>query len=250
MRLLGKVVLITGAARGIGKAIALGMSEEGAAVNLADIDIKEAEKTAGEINASGGAARAFELDVSRQDQVNQVVKKILQYDGCVDVLVNNAGIAGVATFLDTSEEEWDRIMNINLKSVYYCCQAVIPSMIAGGGGKIINIASIAAKVGGGLLGTSTYAASKAGLIGLSKGLAREFGELGINVNVIAPGSITTDITRKYLTEQQQADSIKRIPVGRRGLPEDVVGAAILLAAPESDFITGATIDVNGGILMD
>ena len=250
MKLSGKVVVITGAARGIGKAIALGMAEEGAAVMLADIDGKEAEKTAVDINASGGDARAFELDVSQKEQVRAVVEKILQQDGHIDVWINNAGIAGVAKFMETSEEEWDQIMNINLKSVYYCCQAVIPSMVANGAGKIINIASIAAKIGGGLLGSTTYAASKAGMIGLSKGLALEFSGSGINVNVIAPGSITTDITRKYMTEQQQVDSIKRIPVGRRGVPEDLVGVAILLASHESDFITGATIDVNGGILMD
>ncbi|MHC1758064.1 MAG: SDR family NAD(P)-dependent oxidoreductase [Negativicutes bacterium] len=250
MKLSGKVVVITGAARGIGKAIALGMAEEGAVVKLIDIDLKEAEKVAAEINANGGNAQAFEMDVSQKNRIHEVVIKILQQDGHIDVWINNAGIAGVAKFMETSEEEWDQIMNINLKSVYYCCQAVIPSMVANGAGKIINIASIAAKIGGGLLGSTTYAASKAGMIGLSKGLAREFSGSGINVNVIAPGSITTDITRRYMTEQQQVDSIKRIPVGRRGMPEDLVGAAILLASHESDFITGATIDVNGGILMD
>jgi 3-oxoacyl-[acyl-carrier protein] reductase len=250
MRLLNKVVLITGAARGIGKAIAIGLALEGARIMLADIDLEEAEAVAAAISKNQGQAEAFRLDVSNKVNVEKAVDLILAKEGRIDVLVNNAGVAGVTAFVDTNDDEWNRIMDINLKGVYYCCKAVVPSMIKQHTGKIINISSVAAKVGGGLLGTSTYAASKAGVIGLSKGLARELAPFGIYVNVIAPGSITTDITRKYLTAEQQADSIKRIPVGRRGNPEDVAGVAVLLASAESDFITGATIDVNGGLRMD
>lgn len=249
MRLLGKCVLITGATRGIGKALAFGMAAEGAHVVLTGRGLREAEQAVQEITSRGGSAQAMAMDVGDKEQISRVTAAILQQQGRIDVLVNNAGIAGVSGFLETNEDEWDSLMTTNLKSVYYCCQAIIPSMLAQGGGKIINISSVAAKLGGGLLGNSTYAAAKAGMIGLSKGLAREFSQFGIYVNIIAPGSITTAITKQYLTEDQQAESIKRIPLGRRGVPDDVVGAAIFLASSESDFITGATIDVNGGILM-
>lgn len=250
MRLKDKVAFITGAARGIGKAMAGGMAAEGAVIAVGDLDFPEAEKVAQEIAAAGGKAFAVVIDVSNGEQAKKAVADILAREGRIDILVNNAGIAATTSFLDTSEAEWDRIMNINLKSVFYLCQAVLPGMAARKSGKVINVASIAAKVGGGLLGTTAYASSKAGMIGLSKGLAREFAAHGITVNTIAPGSITTDITHKFMTPQQMADSVKRIPVGRRGLPADLVGAAVFLASPESDFITGATLDVNGGIRMD
>ncbi len=250
MRLLGKVALITGAARGLGKSMALSMADEGARVMIADIDYQEAEEVAGGIRRNKGVANAFLMDVSKKDQIKNVVGEIIQKEGRIDVLVNNAGVAGVSTFLETTENEWNRIMDINLKGIFYCCQAVVPFMIEKRAGKIINLSSIAAKVGGGLLGTSIYAASKAGVIGLSKGLARELSSYNINVNVIAPGSINTDITQKYLSKEQQLNSIKKIPMGRRGEPGDVAGATVFLASRESDFITGATIDVNGGVLMD
>jgi NAD(P)-dependent dehydrogenase (short-subunit alcohol dehydrogenase family) len=250
MRLTGKVALITGAARGIGRAIAAAMAGEGAQVMLTDRDGAAAKKTAAELAIAGGIIQAFCLDVTDRVQVAEVTATIFQTTGRIDILVNNAGVVGVATFLDTSPAEWDRIMTTNLKGVFHCCQAVLPQMAERRQGKIINIASVAAKVGGGLLGTSTYAASKAGVIGLSKGLAREFASRGVNVNVIAPGSINTDLTQRYLSAQQQLDSVKRIPLGRRGLPADIAGAAVFLASDESDFITGATIDINGGVLMD
>ncbi|MCD8351378.1 MAG: SDR family oxidoreductase [Planctomycetaceae bacterium] len=250
MRLENTVAFVTGAARGIGRAIAFGMAAEGAAVMVGDIDVAEAEAVAKEISDTGHRATAVGIDVADPVRVRDAVEALLVREGRIDILVNNAGIAATTAFLDTTEAEWDRIMAINLKSVFYLCQAILPGMKARGYGKIINIASIAAKVGGGLLGTSTYAASKAAMIGLSKGLAREFAGCGVTVNSIAPGSITTDITHRFMTPQQMADSVKRIPVGRRGLPEDLVGAAIFLASHESDFITGATLDVNGGIRMD
>jgi len=250
MRLTGKVALITGAARGIGRAIAAAMAAEGAQVMLTDRDGAAAKKTAAELTVAGGIIQAFCLDVTDRVQVAEVTAAILQTTGRIDILVNNAGVVGVASFLDTSPTEWDRIMTTNLKGVFHCCQAVLPQMAERRQGKIINIASVAANVGGGLLGTSTYAASKAGVIGLSKGLAREFASCGVNVNVIAPGSITTALTHRYLSAQQQLDSAKRIPLGRRGLPADIAGAAVFLGEDESDFITGATIDINGGVLMD
>ncbi|SBV97255.1 3-oxoacyl-(acyl-carrier-protein) reductase FabG [uncultured delta proteobacterium] len=250
MRLHDRVILVTGAAKGLGRAMAEGMAAEGAAVMLADIDIAEAETVAAVIAQKGQRATAFNLDVSDGESVARVVAAIQSREGRIDVLVNNAGIAATKSFFDTSEAEWDRVMRINLKSVFHCCQAVLPAMTERRRGKVINVASVAAKVGGGLLGTTTYAASKAGMIGLSKGLAREFAPFGITVNTIAPGSITTPLTYQHMTPKQMAASVKRIPLGRRGTPEDMVGAAVFLASPESDFITGATIDVNGGILMD
>lgn len=250
MRLSDKVVLVTGAARGIGLAVAEGMAREGAHVMLSDVDAKELKNVCPILRSKGYSVTAFPLDVTDGTAVGHAVASILDKKGSLDVLVNNAGIAAVEAFLDTTEEHWDRVMRINLKSVFYCCQAVLPAMIARRSGRIINVASVAAKVGGGLLGTSTYAASKAAMIGLSKGLAREFAPFGITVNAIAPGSITTAITHAYMTPEQQAESVKRIPLGRRGVPEDIVGAAVFLASAESSFITGATLDINGGVRMD
>lgn len=250
MRLHDHVILVTGAAKGLGRVMAEGMAAEGAAVVLADIDSAEAENVALGMRHKGQRASAFSLDVSDGENVRRVVDAVMQREGRIDVLVNNAGIAATRSFFDTSEAEWDRVMHINLKSAFYCCQAVLPSMAERRSGRVINVASVAAKVGGGLLGTTTYAASKAGMIGLSKGLAREFAPFGITVNTIAPGSITTPLTYQHMTPEQIAASVKCIPLGRRGTPEDLVGAAVFLASPESDFITGATIDVNGGILMD
>ncbi len=250
MRLENKVVLITGAARGIGLAIAAGMAREGARVMLTDIDARELGTVRERIQAGGHAAEAFPLDVCDGAAVAGITAEVLRREGRIDVLVNNAGIAAVESFLDTTEERWDAVMAVNLKSVFLCCKAVVPGMIERRSGKIINVASVAAKVGGGLLGTSAYASSKAGVIGLSKGLARELAPYGINVNTIAPGSITTAITRRFMTRQQQEDSVKRIPLGRRGVPEDIVGAAVFLACSESDFMTGATLDINGGTRME
>ena len=250
MKLAGKVALITGAAKGIGRAIAFGFAQEGVKVVIADIDYRAALNTSNEINDSGKAAFPIEMDVRNKKQVEEAVNQVIEKKGKIDILVNNAGVTGVTRIYNTSDEEWKRIMETNLAGVFYCCRAVIQDMIKRRSGKIINIASIAGKVGGGLLGSSIYAASKAGVIGLSKGMARELATYNINVNTIAPGSIDTDITKKYMTAQQREQSIKRIPLGRRGKPEDIVGAAILLASEESSFITGATIDINGGVLMD
>jgi len=250
MRLADKIAVVTGAAKGIGKAIAEGMAKEGAFVLISDIDINEATKTADGIKDLGYQAKPLLFDVSDKNQVQQRVDEIIAEFGGVDVLVNNAGVAGVSNIFNTSEEEINRIININLKGVIYCCQAVAKNMAERKYGKIINVSSVAGKIGGGLLGTSIYAASKAGVIGLTKGYAKELAPFGVNVNGIAPGSIDTEITERYLTPEKRLKSIEKIPLGRRGTTKDLVGAAVFLASDESSFITGATIDVNGGSFME
>ena len=248
MRLSGKVAVVTGAARGIGKEIALTLAREGADVIINDINLEEAEKAAGEITAMGRRSMAIKADVSNSSEVNAMFQAIFEKFGQVDILVNNAGISPITLAWETTEEEWDRTVGIILKGTFNCCKAVMDHMMKRRSGKIINISSMSGKSGYFPSGVH-YCAAKAGVIGLTKSLARHLGPYGINVNGVAPSQIDTPMIR-WRTPEQMAELVKQVPLGRIGQTKDVANAVLFLASPESDFITGETINVTGGMYID
>ena len=247
--LTDRVVLITGGAMGIGRALAQGCAEEGAAVVITDINEEKLRQAAAELSAAGLRCEAQLMDSTNQAQIEEVLAGVKKKYGRIDGMVNNAGIAGKTAFLETSNEEFDRIININLRSTFLCCRSVARIMVEQGSGSIVNMASIAGKTGGGLMGTSSYAASKGGVIAFSKGIARELAPYNVRVNVIAPGSIDTPMTLINRDPVSYENSLKKIPLHRRGKPEDLVGAAVLLLSDLGAFMVGTTIDVNGGSYM-
>jgi len=248
MRLDGKVAIITGAGRGIGRAIALVLAREGADVVVNDVDSFSAEATASEVRAMGRRALSITADVSVKEEVIKMVEIAIKAFGKIDILVNNAGIFSSIPLEDITEENWDKTMKINLKSVFLCSQAVMKLMKRQRSGKIVNIASLAGKVGGMVAGAD-YAASKAGVICLTKSLAKQLAPYGINVNAVAPAWIETDMMKEWPKETKES-ILKQIPLGRFGKPEEVAEAVVFLVSEGAGFITGATIDINGGILMD
>jgi 3-oxoacyl-[acyl-carrier protein] reductase len=253
MKFQGKVVLITGAARGVGMAITKGFAQEGATVIINDIDLQEGEKVAKQINQKGFKAFVVKADVSKSAEVEAMIDKVINSYGGIDILINNAAVfARSVPIVELEEEEWDRVMSINLKSVFNCCKAVIRNMTKRRSGKIINITSFTGKTGRVVYATfgnptkAHYCASKAGIISLTKSLAFELAPYNINVNAVAPGSIATEST----DEEKKKMIIPLVPLGRIGTPEDVASAVLFLASPEASFITGEILDVNGGTLMD
>ena len=246
MRLEGKKAIVTGGSRGLGRAIALAFGREGADV-LVNFAAREAaaKEVAIAIEALGRRAIPYRADVSVADEVRSMLQTAVAELGRVDILVNNAGITLIKTPLETSEADWDRVMAVNLKSVFLCSQAVAEGMIAQGGGRIINIASTAGQTGS--LSGPAYCASKAGIIGLTKSLAREFAPHNILVNAIAPAMIDTEILY-WRTPEQWKETLESIPLKRLGDPNDLAETAVFLASNGGNFITGATIDVNGGLL--
>jgi len=247
MRLAEKKAIVTGASRGIGAAISLAFAREGADVliNYVSRD-KEAQETRAAIEGLGRTALLFKGDVSDSSQVKAMVNMALAKWGRIDILVNNAGITHVATPFETTEEDWDRVLRVNLKSAFLCSKAVLEPMVQQGGGRIINISSVVGKSGG--IAGLTYATSKAGMIGLTKSLATHLAPHNILVNAIAPALIDTEMLR-WRTEEQWKETIASIPLKRLGDPMDMAEAAIFLASNGGNFITGATIDVNGGLYM-
>lgn len=248
MRLEDRVAIVTGAGRGIGLSIALAFAREGARVAVCDIDDSLLDGAMAEIGAVDGEARAFKMDVTSREQIQGVVSEVDDQWGTIDILVNNAGIYEVLPFEEITEEQWDRLLAVNLKGTFLCCQAVIPSMVAQGGGRIISIASSAGKTGGKLAGAH-YSVSKAGVICLAKQLARELGAYGITVNAVAPGRIDTPMIQVASSEENEAFRLQT-PLGRLGTPADVANAVVFLASDEASFITGEIVDVNGGLLID
>jgi 3-oxoacyl-[acyl-carrier protein] reductase len=247
MKLSDEVVLVTGASRGIGKAIALEMANKGAkvAVNFKGSEDK-AQEVVEAIIQSGGKAIAVKADVASTEEVNQMVKLIEKELGSVTILVNNAGITRDNLLMRMKEEDWDAVLETNLKGVFNCTKAVIRSMMKQKRGKIINIASVVGLVGN--IGQSNYAAAKSGIIGFTKAMALELSSRGIQVNAVAPGFIETDMTDK-LTDEIKEQILARIPLQRLGKAEEVAGVVSFLASPQADYITGQIICVDGGMVM-
>ena len=246
MKLAGKVALVTGAAQGIGKAVALLLARNGADIVVSDINLEKAEETAKEVQTLGRKALAIKVDVAKLDDVEKMVRVILARFGQVDILVNNAGIARDKLILRMTEEDWDAVLNINLKGTFNCTKAVVRHMSKQRSGKIVNIASVVGEMGN--AGQGNYAASKAGVIGFTKTIAREFAQRGINVNAIAPGYIETPMT-DALPDKAKEELKRLIPMDRLGKPEDVAEAVLFLVSEASSYIPGQVLNVNGGIYM-
>ncbi len=243
----GKVALITGAAGGLGSAIAGRMIAAGLTVAVADVDAERAERVLPASNAAGAGARAFGLDVTRRDAILDTVAEIEAWAGAVDVLVNAAGVNSHYPALELPEEEWDRIIDVNLKGTFLMTQAVAGRMRSSANASVINISSAAAEVAS--ASNIHYAASKGGVRQLTKGFAVALAPLGIRVNAIAPGPIVTDLNRHRLSDPDiRSLALARIPLGRFGSPMDVAGVALFLASRDAAFITGASIGVDGGLL--
>ncbi|MAM56189.1 MAG: short-chain dehydrogenase [Salinicola sp.] len=247
MLLDNKVCLITGAAgaRGIGLKTARLFYEHGANIVISDID----ESACDAVRQAFDPARCLVVvaNVTRRDECRDVVERALEQFGKIDVLINNAGITQPVKFEEIDPEGYDRILDVNLRGMLYMSQAVVPHMKAAGGGSIANTSSVSAQRGGGIFGGPHYSAAKAGMLGLGKAMARELGPFGIRVNSVTPGLIDTDITAGKLTEEMKVPILEGIPLKRLGLPDDVANAFLFLASELSSYITGATIDVNGGM---
>lgn len=246
MEFEGQVVLVTGGARGIGQAVAEQFARRGARVVIADVSLESAEKTAQELEAAGTRPVAIKLDVSRSDEVGKAFEEIIKEFGKLDILVNNAGITRDALILRMKEEDWDSVIDINLKGVFLCSREAVKIMGKQRYGRIVSIASVVAFMGN--PGQANYSASKAGIIGLTKTIAREYAKRGITANAVAPGFIATAMTAA-LNENIKEEMLKSIPVGKFGTAEDVANAVLFFASPESGYITGQVIHVNGGMYM-
>lgn len=244
-----KVAIVTGAGRGIGRAVALALAAHGAHVAVNDVNLQNAAAVAGEIRAGGTKALVAQADVTDEAQVRKMVADTIDHFAGIDILVNNAGIVLTGPVTEITPESWDRVMAVNLKGVFLCSKAVFPVMMARRSGKIINMSSVAGKQGGGLLGNSCYAASKGGVIAFTKGIAREGGPYNINVNAITPALTDTDMTSGLSLKQRDA-ILRMIPLGRVGKPGDIAAAVCFLASDYAAFITGEIMDVNGGFMMD
>ncbi len=245
MRLQNKTAIITGAASGIGRAIALVFAKEGAKVIVADCSETGGQETVQMVEKAGGAAVFVKTDVSKAQDIGQMVRVCLENFGKVDILVNNAGILKMGPLHQTSEQDWDAVLNVNLKSVFLTCKAIIPEMLKQGKGKIVNVASIAGLVGFENIGP--YCASKGGIIALTREMALEYAKNKINVNCIAPGVIKTAMTEDMLEDPKIRQGFEAaMPYPRLGEPEDIALAALYLSSDESDFITGEILVVDGG----
>ncbi len=247
MVLQDKIALITGAGRGIGRILALALAEAGADVAIADIDVASAEAVAAEVNALGRRGLAVAVDVTQKTAVTTMAATTAEKLGGIDILVNNAGIFPISPVTSMPEEQWDRVIDINLKGTFLCSQAVIAYMRRRGGGRIINVSSVSGLVGA--VGFAHYAASKAGVVGFTKALAREVASMGITANCIAPGIIATDIASHTFPAAALELYKSQVPMRRLGQPEDLTAMVIFLASPGAAYITGQTYAVDGGYTM-
>ena len=242
--LTGKVAMVTGASRGIGRAISAALARQGATVVLTDVLAEAVTAAARDLAAEGARTDAAALDVTSLEGAQAVVETVLQRHGRLDVLVNNAGIARDKPLVRMTREDWDAVLGVNLGGAFACTRAAVRPMMKQRSGRIISISSVVGQMGN--AGQANYAASKAGLIGFSKALARELASRGITVNVVAPGLIDTDMTRA-LPEDVQKDWLSKVPLARFGTTDDVATAACFLATDEASYITGQVLAVNGGM---
>jgi 3-oxoacyl-[acyl-carrier protein] reductase len=246
MRLREKKAIVTGAGQGIGRSIALKMAQEGADVIIAEWNSATGNQTKKDVEALGRKALLIAVDVANQRQVQNMVTEVLKAWERIDILVNNAGFDRGATLLKVKEEDWDAVLGVHLKGTMNCIQAVAPHMIENQYGKIVNISSIYGKSGG--IAAISYSAAKAGIIGLTKSVARELGRYQINVNVVLPGLILTPTIAK-MAENYRNIIIEHTPLGRIGQPEEVANVVAFLASDEASFMTGAAVEVSGGSSM-
>lgn len=245
-QLANQIAVVTGAGRGIGRAIALKFAAEGADVACVSRTQENSEKVAGEIRALGRKAWSHAVDVGNAAAVHAAAEKILADCGRVDILVNNAGVTRDDLILRMSEADWDTVLDTNLKGAFLFTKAFSRALLKQRSGRIINVASVIGLIGN--AGQSNYAASKAGLIGFTKSVARELASRGITANVLAPGFIETDMTAGF-KEDMRAGVLKQIPLGSLGQPDDVAGVAVFLAGPAARYITGQVLAVDGGMVM-
>lgn len=246
MSLAGRVALVTGASQGIGRACALRLARDGAAVAVAARNEEKLAELVKEIEAAEGKAAAFVMDVAEEEQIKSAIKEAITRFGKIDILVNNAGITRDQLVMRMKRGDWDAVLNTNLTSAYLCTQQVIGSMLKQRWGRIINVTSVFGQTG--QAGQANYAASKAGLIGLTMALAREVASRNITCNAVAPGFIETAMTSS-LGEEFKQNAVKMIPLGRVGTPDDVAHAVSFLASDAASYITGHVLNVNGGLLM-
>jgi 3-oxoacyl-[acyl-carrier protein] reductase len=245
-QLSNQVAVVTGAGRGIGRAIALKFAADGADVVCVSRTLENAEKVAGEVRALGRKAWAHAVDVANSAAVNEAAEKILAEAGKVDILVNNAGVTRDGLLMRMSDEDWDDVLNTNLKGAFLVTKAFTRAFLKQRSGRIINISSVIGLMGN--PGQTNYAASKAGLLGFTMSCAREMGSRGITVNAIAPGFVETDMT-KVLSDELKTNLLKHIPLGSFGQPDDIAHAALFLASPGARYITGQVLTVDGGMVM-
>ncbi|MDQ0467685.1 SDR family oxidoreductase [Labrys wisconsinensis] len=246
--LQGRVALVTGAARGLGRAMAAALAGAGALVVVNDLAAVAAEACAADLSADGGRAAAAAFDVSRSDAVHAAIDGIVAAHGRLDILVNNAGIGDFVGFDDITPDKWERMLGVHLTGAFNCCHAVLPYMRERRSGKILNISSVAGKRGD-FIGNAHYTAAKAGIVGLTKSLAMHAAPHGINVNALAPGLVATELS-DGMSEAMRATTIARIPAGRLGRPEEIAAVALFLVSDAASYVVGETVSVNGGSYMD
>jgi 3-oxoacyl-[acyl-carrier protein] reductase len=247
----GEVAWVTGSSKGIGRAMSIGLAEQGCDVVVHYNSSEDAAGEVGEhIESLGRNALLLEGDVTDAGDVRRMVQEIEDHYGRLDILVNNAGsMVARATLAEMTEEVWDRVMDVNLKSVYLCSQAVLPMMKRQGGGRIVNVTSVSARDGGSP-SSLAYSTAKGGVSTLTRAMAKDLVEDGIRVNGVAPGRIDTPFHDEFTTDEKRAQAARAIPMGREGTPDEVVGAVLFLASPGASYVLGEIIEVNGGMLMD